>query len=131
MANRITAINAHRPRIELGNTVQKQELLRYIADRTGLNEGSVDIVLRELRDGIIFFNRAGRAVKIEGLGTYTPTIGIDGVLDMGYRADSALKNGLNTPGAFTGNIFNRDNIGKTSEELVAMWNAAHPDDPVS
>jgi len=25
---------------------------------------------------------------------------------------------------------NRDNIGKTEAELVALWNNAHPDDPI-
>ena len=29
-----------------------------------------------------------------------------------------------------GNIINRENIGKTSEELVAKWNEDHPDDQV-
>jgi len=74
MANRLSTIGAYRPRLELGNTVQKVELARYLADRTGLNEGSVDLVINELRDAIVFFNRAGRSVKIEGLGTYTPGI---------------------------------------------------------
>jgi hypothetical protein len=45
MANRLSAIGAYRPRIELGNTVQKVELARYLADRTGLNEGSVELVI--------------------------------------------------------------------------------------
>jgi hypothetical protein len=74
MANRLSTIGAYRPRLELGNTVQKVELARYLADRTGLNEGSVDLIINELRDAIIFFNRAWRSGKIEGLGTYTPGI---------------------------------------------------------
>ena len=131
MANRIQAINTYRPRIDLGLMVAKAELLRYIADRTGLNEGSLDIVSREQRDAVIFFNRAGRSVKIEGLGVYTPSIGLDGIFNVSHRADVALKNGLNTPDTFVGTILNRDNIGKTTAELVAMWNAEHPGDPVS
>lgn len=88
IANRLSAIAAYRPRIQLGNTVQKVELARYLADRTGLNEGSVELVIKELRDAIIFFNRAGRAVKIEGLGAYTPGIDLEGAFDVQYRADT-------------------------------------------
>lgn len=131
MATRIAAINAYRPRIELGNTVQKAELTRYLADRTGLNEGTVDLVIKELRDSIIFFNRAGRAVKIEGLGIYTPSVGLDGVFDVSYRADNALNNGLNAGGTFSGTLKLRENIGKTPDDLVALWNKDHADDPVA
>jgi len=131
MAYRLSAIGAYRPRIELGNTVQKVELARYLADRTGLNEGSVELVIKELRDAIIFFNRAGRAVKIEGLGTYTPGIDLEGTFDVLYRADTDLKIGLNAHNAFSGTIRLRENIGKSAENLVALWNGAHPDDPVT
>ena len=34
------------------------------------------------------------------------------------------------PGIFTGTIINRENIGKTSEELVAKWNEENPTDQV-
>jgi len=131
MASRIKAINAYRPKIDLGSTVQLPELVAYIADRTGLNEGEVTIVLKELRDAIIFFNRQGQGVKLEGLGTYLPNIGLDGTFDVSHRLDREIKNALNAPGAFSGDIINAENIGKTPDELVAMWNEAHPDDPVA
>jgi hypothetical protein len=31
---------------------------------------------------------------------------------------------------FTGRIANRENIGKTSNELVTMWNEEFPDDQI-
>ncbi len=86
--------------------------------------------MKELRDHIIEFVRSGRSVKIEGLGTWTPNVTLDGTLDIQYRADTALTNGLNVPGTFTGRIINRDNIGKTADELVAMWNIDNPTDLV-
>jgi hypothetical protein len=130
MAPRIKAVNAYRPRIEQGNTVQKPELVRALSRATGLVEGSIDQSIKELRDQIIEFNRAGRAVKVDGLGTFSPSIDLDGNLAICYRADPALSNGLNIPGVFTGTIYNRENIGKTSEELVAKWNEEFPDDKV-
>ena len=114
MASRIKAIGALRPRIELDKTAQKAELVRVLARATSLTEGSVDLVIKELRDQIIEYFRTGRAVKIEGLGAWTPNIELDGMLDVQYRADAALINGINMEGTFTGNVVNRENIGKTA-----------------
>ena len=130
MAHRIKVISLTRPRIEQGNTVQKPELIRRVSRATGLVEATLDYGIKELRDQIIEITRSGRAVKIEGLGTWTANIGLDGSLDLQYRADTALVNGLNVPGTFTGTIRNRENIGKTGDELVAQWNADNPTDLV-
>lgn len=130
MAHRIKVISIYRPRIEQGNTVQKPELLRAVARPTGLVEGALDYGIKEVRDQIIQFTRSGRAVKVDGLGTWKPNIGLDGSFDIQYRPDTALVNGLNIPGVFTGTILNREHIGKTGEELVAKWNADNPTDIV-
>ena len=130
MAPKIKAINAYRPRIEQGNTVQKPELLRAVSRATSLVESSVDQTIKELRDQVIEFNRAGRAVKVEGLGTFAPNIDLEGNLAISFRPDAAFANGLNIPGVFTGTILNRENIGKTSDELASMWNEQHPDDQI-
>ena len=130
MAPRIKAVNAYRPRIEQGNTVQKPEFLRAVSRSTSLVEGTVDQTIKEVRDQIIEFNRAGRAVKVEGLGTFAPTIDLGGNLAISFRPDPAFANGLNVPGIFTGTILNRENIGKTGDELVENWNLHHPEDQV-
>jgi len=130
MAPKIKAINAYRPRIEQGNTVQKPELLRAVSRATSLVEGSVDQTIKELRDQVIEFNRAGRAVKVEGLGTFAPSIDLEGNLAISFRPDSAFASGLNVPGIFTGTIINRENIGKTTEELITRWNTDNPTDQV-
>ena len=131
MAHKIKAINVYRPRVEQGNTVQKPELIRGLSRATSLVEGSVELAMKELRDQLIEHLRSGRAVKVDGLGIWTPTIALDGTLDIQYRPDAAFSYGLNLPGVFTGTILNRENIGKTSDELVAMWNEANPEDLVS
>ncbi len=131
MAHRIQAINAYRPRVEQGNTVQKPELVRALSRSTSLVEGTVDQTMKELRDHLIEYCRSGRAVKVEGLGTWTPTISLDGTLDIQYRADAAFGYGLNVPGIFSGTILNREYIGSTGEDLVTRWNTDHPDDLVA
>ena len=131
MATKIQAINTYRPRVKLGRRAEMDELVTFIARSTGLNESGVKQVLLELRDAAIFFNQQGRAVKLEGLGTYSPSIDLVGTLSVSHRADVVLKNALNAQGSFKGEIVNRANIGKTSDELVAMWNTDNPGDPVS
>ena len=42
-----------------------------------------------------------------------------------------IKAGLNRPGTFSGKVIHCEHIGKTADELVALWNADHPDDPVT
>lgn len=131
MAPRIKAVNAYRPRIEQGNTVQRPELVRAISRSTSLVEGAADMAIKEVRDQIIEFCRAGRAVKVDGLGTFTPTIDLDGYFAISYRADPAMNAGINLPGTFTGTIANREYIGRSSDELITKWNEEHADDPVT
>lgn len=131
MATKIQAINAYRPKVKLGRRAETDELVSFIARSTGLNESGVRQVLLELRDAAIFFNQQGRGVKLEGLGTYSPTVDLAGTFKVSHRADVALKNALNAQGSFMGEIVNRENIGKTSDELVTMWNTDNPGDPVS
>jgi nucleoid DNA-binding protein len=130
MANRIVAINANRPKIDLGKTIQMPEIVEHISDRTGLNKGDLQIAISEVSSVVSYYNKRGMAVKIEDLGTYTPTIGLNGSFNVSHRLDKAIKNVLNTPDAFSGDIVNRENIGKTPEELIAKWNEEHPEDPV-
>jgi len=108
MAPRIKAVNAYRPRIEQGNTVQKPELIRAVSRATSLVEGTVDQTIKEVRDQIIEFCRAGRAVKVDSLGTFSPSIDLEGNLAISFRPDPAFANSLNVPGIFTETILNRE-----------------------
>jgi len=131
MAHKIKAVNAYRPRIEQGNTVQKPEFIRAVSRATSLVEGTVDQTIKETRDQIVEFCRAGRAVKVEGLGIFTPTIELDGTLAISFRADAVIGYNLNMPGTFTGRIINREFIGKSSADLIAKWNEENPADQVT
>ncbi|HEX3009284.1 MAG TPA: hypothetical protein VHO90_16890, partial [Bacteroidales bacterium] len=98
--------------------------------RTGLNKGDIQFALSEFSESIVFFGKQGQGVKLDGLGTYLPNIDTKGVLSIEHRTDTQIKNVMNMKGAYLGDITNRDNIGKTSAELIAMWNTKHPDDKV-
>jgi hypothetical protein len=130
MAEQIQAIRAYSPRIKPGITVTMQRLVRFVSSRSGLNEGIVMNVLLELRDTIAHHSMVGEAVKLDGLGTFTPSVDLAGTFKMTYRADRWLKGMLNVPHAYLGDMENKDMIGKTIDELVARWNLEHPGDPI-
>jgi hypothetical protein len=130
MAHKMKVLQALRPRIIYGDNADMGEAVNYIADRTGANEGEANLMLKEVRDTIIFFNRSGRAVVIEGLGTFRPNVKMDGSYNIVFKMDKVLKNRLNTPGEDKMRIVNKDNIGKSIDEIYAIWNEANPDDPV-
>lgn len=131
MADVIKAIQAYSPRVKLGMPVEIRELVSYIASRTGLNQGPILNVLMELRDALVFFNKAGRPVKLEGLGTFSPGMDKSGAFRVNHRPDKELINELNTPGDFGGEIKNRDMVGKSASDYIARWNEEHPDDPIN
>lgn len=130
MAKKIAAIRKYCPEIERQPTQQTAQVVEDIARRTGLNEGEIRFVVYELRDDILIAHRLGQAVKIEGLGTFTPTIRMDGSLDIIFRPDVEMLRQLNNSTQFRAKILNKSNIGKSADELVAQWNKEHPDDPV-
>jgi hypothetical protein len=130
MANKIAAISKYRPRILLERTVQIEELARYIEGRTALNEGEIINVLLELNNAVREFALQGHSIAIRGLGIFRPGVRLNGRYQMHVRIDPGIRKSLNVPAAFQGKIENRDNIGKTRDDLITMWNMNYPDDPV-
>jgi hypothetical protein len=130
MTKRINAIKALTPSIKLQNTAQNDLLCKYISVQSSLNTGEINNVLMQLQDAILFFTLAGHPVKLDELGTFTPTIRLDGSYNLNVRIDRALIRKLNRPGKMKAEIFNRKNIGLSADDLITQWNDLHPDDPV-
>ena len=130
MARKITAIRRYRPEIKLERTRQTSEIIEDMSRSTTLSEGSIRNVVYQLRDCILTAHCHGQAVKIEGLGTFTPTLHMDGSFDILFRPDPDMLRQLNDRTRFRAKILNRASIGKSAGDLVAQWNAEHPDDPV-
>lgn len=130
MADLIHAVKAYTPRLKTDRRASMKEVVSFIAGRTGLNKGPISMVLNELKDTLVFFHLAGRGVKLEGLGSYSPKIDLKGTITLTSRIDPELKSELNKPNAYEGQIENRDMIGKTSDDLIDRWNTEHPDDKI-
>lgn len=130
MAKKITAIRKYRPEIRRQPTRQTKHIVEDIARSTGLNEGEIRFVVYELRDAILMAHSNGQAAKIEGLGTFTPSLRMSGDFDILFRPDVDMLRQLNDPTRFYAKVLNKANIGKSAADLIALWNAEHPDDPV-
>ncbi len=130
MAKRIQAIAAHCPRIELGDPVDEDRYIDIITKRTTLSTGVVKNVHEAEIEALIDLLLDGRPVHT-GLAIFTPVISLDGSIDFKIQLNKRICRRLNVPGEFRGHILNADNIGKTSDDLVTLWNKDHPDDPVA
>lgn len=62
-------------------------------------------------------------------GTHLEPIGKkDGTVDINMRISPELDKRVNA--GFRGKWLNAENIGKSEAEMVALWNEAHPEDPI-
>jgi len=129
MAKQIQAINAYRPRLELGDAATAKRYMELVTQRTTLSPGVVKNVQESEVETLIGLLLEGRAVHT-GSSIYTPSIDLDGDLEVKIRVDARILRELNGKGAFRGRITNPENIGKSAADLVALWNTDHPEDPV-
>lgn len=129
MASKIKAINAYCPRIQLGAAATEERYMELITQRTTLSAGVVKNVQESEVETLIGLLLDGRPVHT-GIAIYTPSIDLDGSLEVKVKVDKRVLGELNTAGKFRGQISNTDSIGLSADDLVARWNEEHPDDPV-
>ena len=127
MANRIQAITAYRPRIIQEKAASEERYMQLVTNRTTLSPGVVKNVQESEIETLVGLLREGRPVHTGGA-IYTLDISLDGTYTVNVKPDRRIAQAVNMPGAFEGSIANAENIGKTSDDLVAIWNEDHPDD---
>ena len=130
MANFLKAIVQYGPRLELNSTAQLDEVAELMAMRTGLKKGEVMMVLQEQSEVITHFGKNGTPVKFPGMGIFSPSIDRHGEFSVNFRADTALKSGINALNAYRGGLKNKANIGIDNQRLKELWDADHPEDPL-
>lgn len=114
----------------MGPLVTMEQLVDHLVGRTGVTRGEIRLVLSEFNEAVIYYANRGVPVQLEGLGIFLPSIMLSGRKKVNLRRDVSFRKALNADDAWHGRLINSENIGKTSDELVSMWNEAHPDDPV-
>ena len=129
MARKIQAVTAYRPRIRLSDPANVDRYVQLVTQRTTLSPGVVKNVQESEVETLIGLLLEGRPVHT-GIAIFTPSIDLDGDVEIKVKLDQRLLNAVNANGAFNGKIINPENVGKTADDLVALWNADHPEDPV-
>jgi hypothetical protein len=129
MAKRIQAITAFRPRIDLGDVASEERYMELTTNRTTLSSGVVKNVQEAEVETLIGLLLDGRPVHT-GIAIYMPSMDLDGDIEVKVKVDKRILSALNAPDAFRGHVINAENVGKSGDDLVVMWNEEHPDDPV-
>ena len=129
MAKLIQAFAAYGPRVDLMEAADPKRFMELITQRTTLSAGVVKNVQESEVETLIGLLKEGRSVNT-GVAIFRPTIDTQGNLSISVRVDKRITAAPNVPGAFTGKVSNNANIGKTTDEIVHIWNQAHPEDMI-
>ena len=129
MAKLIQAFSKYGPKIDLMEAANPRRFMDLITQRTTLSAGVVKNVQESEVETLIGLLKEGRSVHT-GIAVFRPIIDAQGNLSVNVRVDKRLTSALNVPGAFTGKVDNSANIGKTTDEIVSLWNQDHPDDMI-
>jgi hypothetical protein len=130
MAQLIQAFSKYCPKIDLMEAADPKRFMELITQRTTLSAGVVKNVQESEVETLIGLLKEGRSVHT-GVAIFRPTIDAQGNLSVSVRVNKRITGALNVPGAFTGKVNNSANIGKSTEEIVYMWNQDNPTDMIN
>src|SRR3990172_11548636 len=114
MAKLIQAFSVFGPKIDLTEAAEPKRFMELITQRTTLSSGVVKNVQESEVETLIGLLKEGRPVHT-GVAIFTPSIDLEGNFSVSVRVDKRILSALNAPGAFTGNIRNNQNVGKTTQ----------------
>ena len=128
MAKRIEAWVEFGPRLELSNAITPEGLIERIVMATSQSRGSVKAILDELDVQIEIGLKECHIVQLPNGTHFKPTGKRDGSIEVHVRVNPRMVRNINT--SFRGAWRNAENIGKTEPEIIALWNTAHPENPI-
>lgn len=132
MANRLAAINQLRAKINSQGVADIETLARRAAQNTTYHPIEIASILRLCLETAHQALADGETVKLDGLVYLSPNLKVGGEVNLRLRADRAALAALNNPLLWpAAKVSNAANLNKTAEQLVALWNATYPADPVT
>ena len=129
MAKTIQAVAKYGPHIDLMDAADTDRFMTLITQRTPLSAGVVKNVQESEVETLIGLLLEGRPVHT-GIAIFTPSIDLEGNVDISVRVDKRILAAVNAKGAFTGKILRSENIGRTTRELKVLWNLDPPQDTI-
>jgi hypothetical protein len=129
MAKRIQAWVEFGPRLESMDPITAEGMIERIVAASNQSRGSVKAILDELDVQTEIALKEGHIVQLPNGTHYKPSGHKDGTVDINVRVNPRVVKNVNI--GFRGRWRNAENIGKNEAEIIAMWNAAHPDDLIA
>ena len=129
MAKVIQAIAKYGLHINLMEAADTERFMQLITQRTTLSPGVVKNVQESEVETLIGLLLEGRPVHT-GVAIFTPSIDLDGSIEIKVKVDKRIVSALNVAGALSDKLTNGENVGKTRADLIALWNADSPTDPI-
>jgi len=128
MAKKIQAWREFGPRLAPATPMKSEEVIEELIAATNQTRGSILAVLSELDVVTEKALKAGRIVKLPNGTSYRPVGKKDGSVSIKVRFNPRVRQSVSAE--TRAQWINADNIGKNEQEIIALWNEAHPDDPV-
>jgi HU domain-containing protein len=129
MATKIQAWVEFGPRLEPTDPITAEGMIERIVTASNQSRGSVKAILDELDVQTEIALKEGHIVQLPNGTHFKPSGHKDGSIDVNVRVNPRVVKNLNT--GFRGRWKNAENIGKSEAEIIALWNAAHPEDPIT
>ncbi len=131
MAKKLSVVNKLRPKIISQGNLELEDLAGRIAKNTTFNKEEIYTVLRLFVSEANAALQAGERLKIDGLVSINANMKVGGKVNMALRGDRGAVAALNNPLLWNADkVSNHANLGKSTEELVALWNQENPADLV-
>ena len=129
MASKIQAWTQYGPRLNLADPMTSDEIIENLIQATNQSRGSILAILSELDVQTEAGLKAGRIVQLPNGTHYKPIGKRDGSIVVKVRVNPEVTKQVNV--GFRGKWVNAENIGVEEAEIIAKWNADHPEDPIA
>lgn len=117
----LTDINTQFPRIKLKSPLEKRELINYISHSTGFSSGDIMGMIYALKDTLLNHLKYATPVRLEEIGIFSPTLKLDGTVNIRFRPDKDFLQALNgQKDNLREHITNKKNVGKSLDDLQDM-----------
>ena len=128
MAKKIQAWAEFGPKLAKTDPITAEEVIEQLVKGTNESRSSILAVLSALDDVIEQGLKAGRIVQLPNGTHYRPVGKKDGSVNVAVRTTPRVVKRVNAE--FRGQWVNAENIGISEEGVIALWNAAHPNNPI-
>ncbi len=128
MAHKVQAFATYGPRIKSGSPMEAEEFIEQLVVSTNQSRGSLVAMLAEMESISEGALKSGRIVRLPNGMTLRPVMKRDGHIEIAVRVNRDLTRRVNA--GFRGKVINSENIGKSDDEIVEIWDKNHPDNQI-